>query len=384
MRATALCPVDGAGADGWRSVWVNDAGDPRPGSAGAFPPIRAAGTAMRGPRRGRGIRTRGGRAMTKPVRGPELAELRAFCTAVDLGSLGRAARVLRVSQPALSKRLRVLETLAGSRLLERSHNGVSPTPTGRRLYFAARRVLAENEAVEELIAGVADDDVPVRVATSPTMVESVLPSHLVRFEQRHERHLSVELTIVRSQVVRDLVRDGRVDLGLAAAGPPDQGEGALTQIPICDDEVVVVVPRDHAWAAVEEISLDEFLKTPLIMRDPGADSRRTVDAILRPLGLSLLPPLAEIGDTAAAKEAALRECAPVLLSMLAMEHAHGQLLVRRVAGLRFPRRFVLLYGTEEGLSPMARALAEHIRMSVAAADGGSREDTGGPQDVESR
>ncbi len=320
--------------------------------------------------------------MTKPVRGPDLAELRAFCTAVDLGSLGRAARVLRISQPALSKRLRVLETLAGARLLERSHSGVSPTPTGKRLYFAARRVLAENEAVEELIAGVADDDVPVRVATSPTMVESVLPGHLVRFEQRHERHLSVELTIVRSQVVRELVRDGRVDLGLAAAGPVDQGNGALTQIPICDDEIIVVVPRGHAWAAVEDISLDEFVNTPLIMRDPGADSRRAVDAVLRPLGLSLLPPLAEIGNTAAAKEAALRECAPVLLSTLAMEHENEQLLVRRVAGLRFPRRFVLLYGTEEGLSPMARALAEHIRMSVAVNEPRSPQDGGGPQAAE--
>jgi len=313
--------------------------------------------------------------MTKPVRGPELAELRAFCAAVDLGSLGRAARVLRISQPALSKRLRVLETLAGARLLERSHSGVLPTPAGRRLYFAARRVLAENEAVEELIAGVADDDVPARVASSPTMVESWLPRHLVEFEERHERHLSVELTIVRSQMVRELVRDGRVDLGLAAAGPADQANGALTEIPICDDEVVVVVPRAHAWATVEEISLDEFVTMPLIMRDPGADSRRTVDAVLRPLGLSLLPPLAEIGNTAAAKEAALHECAPVLLSMISMTPANDQLLVRRVAGLRFPRRFVLLYGTEEGLSPMARALAEHIRMSVAADGNGGREDT---------
>ena len=145
--------------------------------------------------------------MTKPVRGPELAELRAFCAAVDLGSLGRAARVLHVSQPALSKRLRVLETLAGARLLERSHLGVSPTPTGGRLYVAARRVLAENEAVEELIAGVASDDVPARVAASPTMAESVLPQLLVSFEDRHERHLSVGLTIVSSAIVRDLVRE---------------------------------------------------------------------------------------------------------------------------------------------------------------------------------
>jgi DNA-binding transcriptional LysR family regulator len=299
------------------------------------------------------------------VRGPELAELRAFCAAVDLGSLGRAARVLHVSQPALSKRLRVLETLAGARLLERSHRGVSPTPTGRRLYLAARRVLAEDEAVGELIAGVVADEVPARVAASPTMAESVLPQLLVEFTGRHEFHLSVELTIVSSAVVRDLVREGRVDLGLAAADPSREEEGSLIEIPICDDEVVVVVPQGHPWAAAEEVDLDEFVSTPMIMRDPGADSRRTVDAVLRPLGLSLSPPLAEIGNTAAGKDAALHEGAPLLLSRLTMGAADERLLVRRVAGLRFPRRFVLLYGTAEGLSPMGRALVEHLRTSVS-------------------
>ena len=58
--------------------------------------------------------------MARPVRSPDIAELRAFCVAVDLGSLGRAARLLHLTQPALSKRLRTLEALAGATLLERS------------------------------------------------------------------------------------------------------------------------------------------------------------------------------------------------------------------------------------------------------------------------
>ena len=158
--------------------------------------------------------------MSRLTRAPELSELRAFCTAVDLGSLGRAARVLHISQPALSKRLRVLEALAGTQLLQRSHRGVTPTLQGRRLYGAARRVLAENQAVEELLSGMVSDDTPARVAASPTMAESVLPTLLVEFEGTHQRHLSVELTIVSSAAVWRLVADGHADLGLAAATGP--------------------------------------------------------------------------------------------------------------------------------------------------------------------
>ena len=76
------------------------------------------------------------------ARTPEVLELRSFCVAADLGSLGRAAIRLRVSQPALTKRLQALERLAGVPLLERSPRGVSLTPEGRRVYTEARRLLA--------------------------------------------------------------------------------------------------------------------------------------------------------------------------------------------------------------------------------------------------
>ena len=69
---------------------------------------------------------------------PDLNELRGFCVAADLGSLGRAAVRLRVSQPSLSKRLASLETKVGTRLLDRSARGVALTAAGRRLYRHAR------------------------------------------------------------------------------------------------------------------------------------------------------------------------------------------------------------------------------------------------------
>ena len=68
--------------------------------------------------------------------------------AADLGSLGRAAIRLNVSQPALSKRLQALEQLAGVPLLERSPRGVTLTPAGRRLYAEARRLIEQAEVVE--------------------------------------------------------------------------------------------------------------------------------------------------------------------------------------------------------------------------------------------
>jgi len=295
------------------------------------------------------------------VRTPELAELRAFCVAVDLGSLGKAARRLRVSQPALSKRLRALEALSGSRLLERSTRGVVPTEAGQKLYEAARRLLVEAGAVEALMDGLGADQAPVRLAASPTMAEVVLPPILVELESQHDRHLSIELSIANSDAARALVLEGRAELGVVATTGARSREGGLCESPFHEDEIVVAVPEAHPWAGLEEIDLAGFATTRMIMRDPGASSRRVVSEALEPHGMSLAPPLAEIGSTAAAIATAISEGEPALLSSLALTAPGGEGLVsRKVAGLDLTRSFVVVHTGAEGLSGPARALLAHL------------------------
>src|SRR3954453_646044 len=96
--------------------------------------------------------------MSDPVRHgaltPDLNELRGFCVAADLGSLGRAAVRLHVSQPALSKRLASLALKGGARLLERSPRGVVLPPAGRRLYGQSRPLLEAADHVAEVMVGI--------------------------------------------------------------------------------------------------------------------------------------------------------------------------------------------------------------------------------------
>ena len=300
--------------------------------------------------------------MSGPVRLADIAELRAFCAAADLGSLGRAARLMGVSQPALSKRLRTLEALAGARLLERSPRGVTLTPAGTRLYVEARKLLAQAEQVESLMAGLRGEEQPVRLATSHTIAEYVLPGPLVEFEQKHERHLSVELVIANSLVVRDLVREGRAEFGIAAvdADGSASADGVLRELPFCDDAVVVAVPEGHPWERLKAIPLDQLVRTPMVMRDPSANTRRTIEAALEARGLALAPPLAEVGSTSAAKATAISEGAPVLLSRLAVRGNGERLVERPVEGVEFARRFVILTGAHATLRPAARALIDHL------------------------
>src|SRR5688572_15822539 len=117
----------------------------------------------------------------RPIRSPDIAELRAFCSAADLGTLGRAAVALGISQPALSKRLRTLEAAAGANLLTRSSSGVALTAAGRRLYPEARRLLDQAEVIDGLLEGVERERVPLRLAVAHTIAEFHLPAELVAY-----------------------------------------------------------------------------------------------------------------------------------------------------------------------------------------------------------
>lgn len=294
----------------------------------------------------------------RPARPLELGELRAFCTAADMGSIGRAAIRLGISQPALSKRIRGLEALAGVELLERSPRGVSLSVAGRRLYAEARKLLEQAEAVEGLMAGLLPELPPVRLAVSHTIAEFLLPAVLVTFESQVDERSphALELTVGNSAMARRLVAGSVADLGVVAVDPDGVDDG-LEERHLFEDRIVVAVPARHRWARRKEIPLADLLRTPMVMRDPEANSRRVVEHILAERNLTLAPPLIEVGNTFAVRRVAIERTAPALLSSLAVAE-DDRLLEKPVKDLVMSRGFVTVSHGYASLPPAAKRLVE--------------------------
>jgi len=267
--------------------------------------------------------------------------------AAELGSLGRAALSLHVSQPALSKRLAHLEAAAGTPLLERSSRGVKLTPAGRRLYEEARRLLQQADRVQEVIAGLQRSGGPVRLASSHSATEALVSDLLSHLNE--QRALPVELVIANSSVVRDFVADGRADLGVAASRPNRTPYPGVRETVLAEDAVVCAVPMTHPWARRQSIGLEAFLSTPMVTRDPSSNARWTVAAILREKELTAATPLVEAGTPQAAIREARARDAPLLLSrQVLVGHDFHEL---EIEGLSFPRQFVVVlpaYGEPTG------------------------------------
>jgi DNA-binding transcriptional LysR family regulator len=295
-----------------------------------------------------------------PPRSPQLDELRAFCAAVDLGGIGRAAQRLHLSQPVVSRRLKALEELVGSPLLERSPRGVSMTADGERLYAHARRVVAELDELNGLLDRMHATGETVHLAISHTAAEFVMPRALVLM--RRQTRAAVEVVIANSRVVKHMIANGTADVGVAACLAGETVPG-VALVPLMDDEVVVAAPLGHPWARRSSITPAEMLSTPLVLRDPDAHTRLVIDEALTAAGLGAPQAASEVGSTHAAKDEAHELGLPTVMSRLTLSPA-DRLEIVPVDGLRFQRSFCVLY-PRGPLSSAGSHLVEAFRRTVA-------------------
>lgn len=303
--------------------------------------------------------------MSRERRSATLHELRAFVAAADLGTIGRAAERLGLTQPSLSKRLQSLEELSGVPLLHRSATGVEPTTAGARLLPDARRIVAQADAIDELLGRLDTGEAPLRVASSPAYAELVVPAAIASFRPG-EQPRPIELTVANSPHVRAAVHAGRAQVGVAAADL-DEDLAAEGHLPLLDDEVVAVMPAGDPWTEEEAVPAAELARRPVIVREPGSHIRSLIDRALASAGLALAPPVLETGSPAAVKSAIRARGVPGLLSRWAVDEQRDGLVVRPIAGVALRRRCWAFLGADQ--TGPARLFAIHLQQAAAGPDG---------------
>lgn len=167
-------------------------------------------------------------ADAEPLAGRDLA---AFVAAVEAGSVQGAADALQLTQSGATKRLQSLERRLGVALLERTRRGVVPTAAGQRLYPAAKQALAVLARAEQAVAA---DAPPLRLASSHTIGEFLLPGWLSRFAAT-AAGVTPELVIVNSHEVAHRVRTNAADIGFVEGRADDRG---LATLLLDRDEIV--------------------------------------------------------------------------------------------------------------------------------------------------
>lgn len=154
-----------------------------------------------------------------------LDRLRAFLQIVDSGSMSAAARAVHLTQPALSRTLRLLEEEVGVRLFERRGRSLVLTAGGRALVPRGRALLAESERLTlETRRSAERSYFDLRLGTVDSVATYLFPRTLPTL-RRTFPELAVKLSTARTSVLLGRIRDGAIDLAIVAHSGPPPGPG---------------------------------------------------------------------------------------------------------------------------------------------------------------
>ncbi|MGV1759690.1 LysR family transcriptional regulator [Rhizobium sp. A22-96] len=190
------------------------------------------------------------------------------------GSIRKAAEKLNVSASAINKQLIGAEEEFGVPLFERLPRGMRLTSAGELLVNGYRewnkdlsRIKSEIEELKGLRRG------EVKIAASQETAPDFLPAVIARFMKDHPR-IRNSVTVVESDRVRQLVREGGADFGLTFSPLPLPGVSVTRST---DFQLVAILPSTAGAEQPDRISMDEFFKKPTIVPDASSHLRDVVD-----------------------------------------------------------------------------------------------------------
>jgi DNA-binding transcriptional LysR family regulator len=190
-----------------------------------------------------------------------LVALRVFREVAERGTLTAAAIALGYTQSAVSRQIAALERAAGSALLERRHDGVRLTPSGRIVLRRAATVIDQVDATARELAGVPDEPSTVRLGWFTSAGTSLVPRALAALRRTHPAITVTTREGSTPALVRAL-RAGRLDMALLASippfRPPDNETPALRVRTLTERGLRVAVPADHPLARGEFIDVADL------------------------------------------------------------------------------------------------------------------------------
>ncbi|WP_067934411.1 LysR family transcriptional regulator [Alicyclobacillus kakegawensis] len=147
----------------------------------------------------------------------DMEQLKSFCAVVEFRSFRKAAELLQITQPGISRRIKGLEDELGIPLLQRGPQMVSLTPQGKRfLPYAERTLKILTRGVTEALQEDYRDN--LSIGGSPTISHNLLPEFIRRFRAHHDS--TITLYTVPSSQVYEMLLDQTIDLGFASAFLP--------------------------------------------------------------------------------------------------------------------------------------------------------------------
>lgn len=210
-----------------------------------------------------------------------LRQVEVFRAVMTTGTTARAAEVLHISQPAVSKAVAEMERAIGFLLFHRVKGRLQPTAEGQMLFREVEQAFTGLAHLRGAAARIRDyGSGELRIGCLSALSTNVLPRALAAFMARHPQ-VAVTFQARASLVVRDLVAAGQFDLGIVADEIDKTG---LEVRPFARYRVALAIPAGHALAAREVIRPADLDGQNFIALAPEDTTRNEAEALMRAQG----------------------------------------------------------------------------------------------------
>ncbi len=271
----------------------------------------------------------------------DIHHLRVFVSVFKNRSFSRASEQMHLTQPTISDHIRTLEEDLRCRLFDRLGRSIMPTKEAEALYIRAVDIIERADAIRDALSQFSSEPSGELIIAASTIPGTyLLPAVMAGFRKQYPS-ISFQIAIGDSRAVVERLLSHELLIGVVGT---KLSNNQLHHEPLYEDELIVIAPRDSALKRT--ISVQEFLKCPLAMREEGSGTRKEIERILDTKGLAFsdLAVSGIFGSTDAIKQAVKAGLGISVLSRVAVhdELAAGVLKEIKLNGLKMRRQFFLV------------------------------------------
>lgn len=293
--------------------------------------------------------------------------LKAFQSVANNLSFTKASQELFISQPAITKHIQELETAYQTRLFDRQGSKISLTESGKLLLEHCERILEDYKRLEYEMHLLHNEYIgELKLGASTTIAQYVLPAMLGSFIGKFPQ-VNMSLMNGNSREIEVALQEHRIDLGLV--------EGIfrlpnLKYTTFLADELVAVIRTNSKLVVGEEITPEELLTLPLVLRERGSGTLDVFERALQRhnIKLSSLRVLMYLGSTESIKLFLEHtDCLGIVsVRSIKRELYSGQLRVIEIKEMPMQREFnfALPQGQESGLAQVFMQFAMHYNHTL--------------------
>ncbi len=208
--------------------------------------------------------------------------LQVFQTVARLLSFTKAAEELHMTQPAVTFQVRQLEEQFNTRLFDRTHNRISLTEAGQRVFECAEKIFELYAEMDNKVRELTGDISGVLIiGASTTVAEYMLPALLGDFKSKYP-DIVVRLKVANTDGIVNMVENNTIDLGVVEA--PVNNKNLVVE-KCRTDHLVLIVSPTHELAKEEVVPIQRVADYPFICREEGSGTREVMIGNLQMAGV---------------------------------------------------------------------------------------------------